>query len=102
MKFTSYLHRNSHNLEHKLKHVLTCSFECGGMLAATCRAQSGMSAAAIAHLLAGIVREDLLDTNAHGLTYTQSHITMLPAPPNSSVQDYASDSFQMEMAKSRS
>ena len=37
----------------------------------------------------GTFDKTLLDTNAHGLAYTQYHITMLPTPPNSSVQDFA-------------
>jgi len=37
----------------------------------------------------GTFDKTLLDTVFHGLRYTQSHITMLPAPPNSAAQDYA-------------
>ena len=37
----------------------------------------------------GAFDKTLLDTMPHGLGYTQYHITMLPAPENSSTQDYA-------------
>ncbi len=37
----------------------------------------------------GAFDKTLLDTLYHGQAYTQYHIRMLPAPPNSSVQDYA-------------
>jgi OmpA family/WD40-like Beta Propeller Repeat len=37
----------------------------------------------------GTFDKTLLDTVFHGLGHTQSHITMLPVPPNSSAQDFA-------------
>jgi OmpA family/WD40-like Beta Propeller Repeat len=37
----------------------------------------------------GTFDKTLLDTVFHGLGHTQSHITILPVPPNSSAQDFA-------------